>query len=546
MSQSKLGQSEVRIGHSLNDGEKQHITSRKETVLKCLKRQGIYCSPSTVPKIALLGSGGGERAMVGLLGSLVQLEKCDLLDCMLYLSGVSGSTWCMTSLYKESNWSRKLEAIQNAFIKRLDRSGVSLWGQVFKLLEYFKKDNCSATDTWAAIIVSNVMREINEDTITDHRDNHGKDPYPVYTVIDKQCKYDRLSKDAWFEITPHEAGYSLTGAFVDSVCFGNQFENGKIIKEQPEIDMLYLQGLCGSALADMEEILKQIREWTKHFISYEQYSSPGCQVLLTLLELNICVLRDEDPTSLIATLNELLKGRLDKHGKEIFIMLPAEEKLSREKVKDYTLTICHLFWNWFGEMRDKIWMSVVQATEDVLQWTWGTTYNFLHGLTVEEVHPSVLNEKERYYIDAGLLINSPYFPMLRKERDIDLIISLDFSAGDPMETVLRTADMSKALKIPFPEVKLPDDTSEPDDFYVFEGHTKAPTVIHIPLFNKVNCDGQIKEWAERFKTFQGPYTHDMTIDLIKKAGENVLNTKEKILKQIVKLVEQKETSKLGK
>ncbi len=46
-----------------------------------------------VPNIALLGSGGGQRAMVALLESLVQLDKAGLLDCILYLSGVSGSTW---------------------------------------------------------------------------------------------------------------------------------------------------------------------------------------------------------------------------------------------------------------------------------------------------------------------------------------------------------------------------------------------------------------------------------------------------------------------
>ncbi|XP_030644471.1 cytosolic phospholipase A2 gamma-like [Chanos chanos] len=479
--------------------------------------------------------------MLGLLGSLAQLGKCDLLDCMLYLSGVSGSTWCMASLYKEPDWSTKLDAVQEKIIKRLDGPGVSGLDALTKLHKYWeKKDNFSPTDVWAAIIVTTIMKEVDEKTISSQRGNHSKDPYPIYTVIDKECKYDRLFKDAWFEITPHEAGYSLTGAFVDSVCFGNRFENGKLMKEQPEIDMLYLQGLCGSALADREEILKQIQKWIKRFISHEQYSSPGCQVLLTLLELNICVLRDKEHTSLTAKLNKLLKERQDKHEKEIFIMLIAEEKLSKEKVKDYTLHICCSFWNWFEEMCNKTWIAIVRAIEHVMHWIWGTTYNFLHDTEVKDVHPFVLREEKRYFEDAGLLINSPYFPMLREERDIDLIISLDFSAGDPMETVLRTADMSKALKIPFPEVKLPDDTSEPDDFYVFEGHKKAPTVIHIPLFNKVNCDGQIKEWAKRFHTFKGPYTHDMTIDLIKKAGENVINTKEKILKQIMKLVEQKE------
>ncbi len=53
-----------------------------------------------------------------------------------------------------------------------------------------------------------------------------------------------LSADPWFEVTPHEAGYSLTGAFVDTSSFGSQFKIK--MKKQDEMDMLYLQGnkLC--------------------------------------------------------------------------------------------------------------------------------------------------------------------------------------------------------------------------------------------------------------------------------------------------------------
>ncbi len=51
-----------------------------------------------------------------------------------------------------------------------------------------------------------------------------------------------LSADPWFEISPHEAGYSLTGVFVDTSSFGSQFDNGSKEKQQDEIDMLYLQG----------------------------------------------------------------------------------------------------------------------------------------------------------------------------------------------------------------------------------------------------------------------------------------------------------------
>ncbi|KAK7163891.1 hypothetical protein R3I94_002564 [Phoxinus phoxinus] len=110
MSGSKPQESgSVRIGHSLNKKEEEFVDNRRKDVLQSLKKIKIYCSENEVPNIALLGSGGGERAMVGLLGSLDQLQKAGLLDCVLYLSGVSGSTWCMASLYQESDWSTKLE-----------------------------------------------------------------------------------------------------------------------------------------------------------------------------------------------------------------------------------------------------------------------------------------------------------------------------------------------------------------------------------------------------------------------------------------------------
>ena len=47
----------------------------------------------SVPHIALLGSGGGQRAAVALLGSLQQMGQDDLLDTLLYMGGVSGSGW---------------------------------------------------------------------------------------------------------------------------------------------------------------------------------------------------------------------------------------------------------------------------------------------------------------------------------------------------------------------------------------------------------------------------------------------------------------------
>ncbi|KTG02437.1 hypothetical protein cypCar_00035981 [Cyprinus carpio] len=161
MSASKLQESgEVRIAHSLHMNEEEFVARRRETVFQSMQKLKIHCSKDEVPNIALLGSGGGQRAMVGLLGSLVQLDKAGLLDCVLYLSGVSGSTWCMASLYQEPDWSTKLETVKDQIIERLSGPGVS-WGDAFaKLKKYHKKDFFSLTDVWAAIAITTYVKEV--------------------------------------------------------------------------------------------------------------------------------------------------------------------------------------------------------------------------------------------------------------------------------------------------------------------------------------------------------------------------------------------------
>lgn len=52
-----------------------------------------HCFGAQVPVVAVLGSGGGTRAMSSLYGSLAGLQELGLLDTVTYLSGVSGSTW---------------------------------------------------------------------------------------------------------------------------------------------------------------------------------------------------------------------------------------------------------------------------------------------------------------------------------------------------------------------------------------------------------------------------------------------------------------------
>ncbi|XP_058630599.1 cytosolic phospholipase A2 gamma-like isoform X2 [Onychostoma macrolepis] len=491
---------EVRIGHSLNTNEEEFVARRRNTVLQCLQKFNIRCSQDKVPNIALLGSGGGQRAMVALLESLVQLDKAGLLDCILYLSGVSGSTWCMASLYQEPDWSTKLETVKDKIIERLSGPGVSWTDKLTKLKNYYMKDSFSLTDLWAVLFVTSYVKEIDEQTLTDQRDQHTKDPYPIYAVIDKQCKR-REEGDPWFEITPHEAGYSLTGAFVETSSFGSQFDNGSKKKLQPEMDMLYLQAVCSSALADGEATWK----WIKAI------SIPEIKSALDKMK--------QDDTG----------GNTSRTTQQPFV----EDECYQELMN----------------LVDADPSTLVEATRSALpskhfqkcvaQRIWGRNYNFLHNMTDESVPAALLQKETRDFIDAGLLINSPYFSVLRKERNIDLIIALDFSDGDPFTTLREAAKTCKKLNIPFPEVDVPSkEGKKPKDFYVFKGQN-APTVIHIPLFNVVNCGEKPGDWRKKYGILKGPYDAEMITEVMEVAGKNISNNIEKLLEQIRAVAEAK-------
>ncbi|ROL45812.1 Cytosolic phospholipase A2 gamma [Anabarilius grahami] len=608
---------EVRIGHSLNEAEKNHVTSRRESALECLKKHGIHCSLDKLPNIALLASGGGERAMVGLLGSLVALSKNDLLDCMLYLAGISGSTWCMASLYKEPNWSSNLEAVKDDFVQILLQPAVSFKKKLLTLKKYYRqKDNFSLTDIWAVLVLSKIVKKgvrrqtldflegglatarlnlpffilggsgrllklwiqhyLRMETLVDrhlveldHYSLRGNTESAVSSaasaclqsvpisqlacscnLLDCRALISQLAgrcqlayrarsqldplrgffDEKFVEITPHETGYSIPGAFVDTSCFGSHFDQGVKIKDQPEMDMLFLQGLCGSFLADLEKILEELLPLIKMLMLHEldmiggiasseikqtdihSFSDPHVdeagEVLLTLVELNLLVLRKEDPSSHIQILNNLLSA----------------------------------YENPSLNVGNEIWTVIVKCIELVTRWIWGTTYNFLYNMAAEEVSPSILKEEKRHYVDAGIDNNSPFLPVLRKERHIDIILSLDFSETDPFKSLIKTVDMCKDLHIDFPEVPndLDDERDDPKDFYVFEG-PNAPTVIHIPLFNKTNCGDkeEIGKWRKTYKTFQLPYDKKMIDDLLEKAGMNIKDNKENLLTEIQKVIKRK-------
>lgn len=48
----------------------------------------------------------------------------------------------------------------------------------------------------------------------------------------------------WFEISPHEAGFTELGLFIEASLLGSKFQNGTLLEKKKEMDMVKLQGEC--------------------------------------------------------------------------------------------------------------------------------------------------------------------------------------------------------------------------------------------------------------------------------------------------------------
>uniref|UniRef100_A0A7N6FG08 PLA2c domain-containing protein n=1 Tax=Anabas testudineus TaxID=64144 RepID=A0A7N6FG08_ANATE len=194
----------------------------------------------SVPHIALLASGGGQRAAVALVGSVYQMEKEGLLDTVLYLGGVSGSTWSMASLYSDPEWSTNMDRT----LSRLSGPGVDLEKALAWLTERAKEEDFSLTDIWGVLTSAGIMKQMDLRRLSDEASRNATNPYPVYSAIEKHCYSNGPIEGKWFEVSPHEAGFTEMGLFVQTSLLGSKFENGELLEKKPEMDMVKLQGLC--------------------------------------------------------------------------------------------------------------------------------------------------------------------------------------------------------------------------------------------------------------------------------------------------------------
>lgn len=247
----------VRRGNELSADELEYRKNRKPIVKAALEKLMDHSlADNQVPTIALVGSGGGYRAMLGMIGSLVGIEKLGLLDCSTYVLGLSGSSWA-TSAWTASGLS--IEEFQEQLIKTVDRGLEKISLSELKLMvaalakQYSADRSLGLADLFSVLLANRLLSEFGDMRqkvqFSDFADyiKTGRAILPINVAVDG--RNDSLTNAPWFEFSPFEVGSAEFQAYIPTWSFGRTFDKGVSTNFIVGVPLGYLMAIWGSAFA---------------------------------------------------------------------------------------------------------------------------------------------------------------------------------------------------------------------------------------------------------------------------------------------------------
>ncbi|NXS28716.1 PA24E phospholipase, partial [Pomatostomus ruficeps] len=519
---------DARLGFDLCTDEQNFLQNRKKVVAAALKdvlHLEEDLQEHEVPIVAVTTAGCGIRALTAMYGSILGLQKLRVLDCVSYISGSSGTTWTMTKLYEDADWSRKDlgEVIVEA---RKQAAKCKMGAFCLKSLRNYYRELSQRTqaghktsfiDLWGLMIESMLNDGKSHHRLSDQRQavNQGQNPLPIYLALNVKDKVATKDFREWVEFTPYEVGFLKYGAFIRAEDFGSEFFMGRLMKKLPESRICFMQGMWSSIFsknlldawhaADNSEDFWH--RWTQDKVTEieEQPDLPEKPY-----EMATCVFT---PTSgLSTTLRDILTDR------------PAVSKY-------------HNFLRGFQMHNEYIQHEHFIKWKDTLL---DSSPNDLRG-----------NSEHLELVDAAFFFETSYPPLMRPERKVDVIIHLNYTGGSQTLPLEQACRYFAEQGIPFPCIGLVDDEKNLKECYMFDGADTpgAPLLLYFPLvndtFQRYVAPGMARSAAEveqgkvDISSFSSPYsTREVSLKaedfnkLLKLTNYNIMNNENMILQAL--------------
>uniref|UniRef100_A0A670Y4M8 Phospholipase A2 n=1 Tax=Pseudonaja textilis TaxID=8673 RepID=A0A670Y4M8_PSETE len=485
---------DVRLGYELCPDEQDFLRKRKKVVADALYKLfnlGEELQEDEVPVIALLATGGGLRAMISLYAHLSAFQKLNLLDCITYITSASGSTWTLTHLNRHMDWSHQTFEDHIHNIKR----------------QLLKNRND---------IISNERLE------------------QYHKELSKRIE------------AGHLASFTALWALVQEAFFYDGINPTKLSDQQQALNQGQNPFPIYTAINVKEENIKTFDFRGEH--SHISFSTVEMWALVACIWTNIFSPNLLDCLYWTTSTEEFWKRwvkDMSAKRKNSNTILPPSYPCGK---------LCEIF-------NDIL-------TDRPLR---GENYNFLQGFNF---HKDYLHQKEFMtwsdtefdtssnkltpntkslcLIDVGFFMNNSGISLLKPERNVDIIIFLDYEMSGILKQLEMTAEYCEIQGIPFPKVHVSEkDRKNMKECYVFsdEDNPKAPIVLCFPLicstFKEYSAPGvkrtpsemqdgnvNLKKDISPYQTLEITYTEENLDKLINLCSYNILNSKDFIFQAI--------------
>uniref|UniRef100_G1KQK9 Phospholipase A2 n=1 Tax=Anolis carolinensis TaxID=28377 RepID=G1KQK9_ANOCA len=454
---------DVRLGYSLCSDENSFLKKRKKVVASTLKNilhLGRNLQDHEVPVVAVTTTGTGMRALAAMYGTLWGLQRMKLLDCVSYITGSSGTTWTMTDLYEDADWSSKDlgEIIKNAR-KQAAKSKMSAFS-LTSMKSYYKElcqrnvagYKTSFIDLWGLMIEAMLNDGNNNHILSEQQQavKRGQNPLPIYVALSVKDNVTTKDFREWVEFTPYEVGFPKYGAFVRAEDFGSEFFMGHLMKKLPESRICFMQGMWSSIFS------KNLLDAWNAADNSEDFWTRWTRDTITEID-EVPDLPDrphEIPTRMLTP-----AGGISETLRDILTDRPAVSKY-------------HNFLRGFQMHNEYMHNPHFSKWKD----------------TILDESPNELRDPADHLelVDSAFFFDTSCPPLLRPERKVDIILHFSYTGGSQSKPLEQASTYFSEQGIPFPKTLLNEEEKKNlKECYVFEDvdNAEAPTVIYFPLVN---------------------------------------------------------------
>ncbi|CAC5401234.1 PLA2G4 [Mytilus coruscus] len=493
-----------------------------------------------VPHIALMGSGGGYRAMVAMSGIINALYTTKVLDCILYTAVLSGSSWFIATLYSHPDWpnidpkdiQKQLKHDISTNPIRITRlfSHVLNCGLGFFSSQWKGQSWDLTTGVFAPLLGDVLISDRKQCKWSEQKDklSEGTVPLPLLSAIHAKEDQNTEKFHEWVEFSPYEVSIPKYGAAIEMKNFGSEFDKGLLTKRIDEIPLFEIMGICGSAYTlTLEELQNKGRQHPTTQNKKENELDKQESVVFDVVDgPHDDVLESGcDPHRIILSLTPIKESNANNVTENDDVFVEAEEENiqtqsirsqpSKEEMEDLFQRVCQIrkengrifeeertiaepdeldsgidyFKKFFMESRR---YRAAMVNNFLRKVSFGDTDNCrLQGDPLSENYLKKDIEK-LCLIDAGLAFNSPYPLLFKPGRDVDLILSFDFTdrkkdSNRPFKTLLTAEDWARKHEIKFPKINVDKYKDENvKELYIFEDENdpECPIIMHFVLVNK--------------------------------------------------------------